>query len=111
MREARFKRVRRYRSRFQNRQRDAVLDDRVLEMRGDRIAGRYGLAAGIRTGGLGIRRRIDRYHYGRRPLEFTRSTAITLIAALVLMILCGIAAYRESASFPVTNGYHAAAGS
>jgi hypothetical protein len=109
MREARFKRVRRYRSRFQNRQRDAVLDDRVLEMRGDRLACRSGLAA--RMGGLGVRRRIDRYHYGRRPLELRRSTAITLVAALILMILCGIAAYRESASFPVTNSNHPATGS
>jgi len=109
MREARFKRVRRYRSRFQNPQRDVLLDDHALEMRGDRLAGRYGLAAG--TDGIGIRRRVDRYHYGRRPLEFTRSTAITLVAALILMILCGIAAYRESASISVTDGYHAAAGS
>lgn len=103
MRGAQFNRVRRNRSRLQGAVRNAALVD-VLPMRRDRIVRRFDLG----SGGLGTRRRIDRYHFGRRPLEFTRSTAISIIAAFILLILCGIAAYRESAANPITDRYHVA---
>jgi hypothetical protein len=106
MRGAQFNRVRRDRSRPKAVVRDAALGD-ALPMRRGRIVRRYDPG----RGSLGIRRRIDFYHYGRRPLEFTRTTAISIVAAFILLILCGIAAYRESAANPVTDLYHVAAGS
>ena len=44
-----------------------------------------------------FRRRIDRYHYGRRPVDFTPRTAIALAFALVLLIVIGVIGYRQSA--------------
>ena len=44
-----------------------------------------------------LRRRIDRYHYGRRPMELTPGTAIAVVFALVLLIVIGVVGYRQSA--------------
>jgi hypothetical protein len=58
-----------------------------------------------------FRRRIDRYHYGRRPIEFTPRTAIALAFALVLLIVIGIVGYRQSAERAVGDRSFAAPGS
>lgn len=45
----------------------------------------------------GNRQSTGRYHYGRRTLALTRRTALAILAAFILLILCGIASYRQSA--------------
>jgi len=41
-----------------------------------------------------IRQRIDEYHYGRRPFQFTLGNAFGIAAGFLLLMLCGMAAFR-----------------
>lgn len=52
-----------------------------------------------------IRRRLDRHYYGRRPFRWTRGNALGIAAGLMLLVLCGTAAFLQSTSNPTQVTY------
>ena len=58
-----------------------------------------------------FRRRMDRYHYGRRPMKFTPRTAVAVLFAIVLLIVIGVVGYRQSAALAGGDRLYAAPGS
>lgn len=56
--------------------------------------------------GQWFRRRISGNYYVRQPLKMTRSRAIAMIGALLLLVLGGIATYRQSTSQASQDRFH-----